>query len=249
MEAAGATLLVLGAVCMVAAIVGGNVSLPGGTTFAALTSKVVRSALAGFSIVLLLLGLMFLVAGYQPASAPTPTPTAPTPTTPTPTTPVPTPIPTVATPLPTPISTPEATTPVLDPTPQPDEENPSREEYVAQVNAICAETSRRLADVSGGLPVDQLEGFAAIYYVEFEAQFLTEQVAQMRSLEVPTGDETAIDSIIVLLVDYIGAAEQMVIAWYAGDVGGVESAGLHAVELSEEFTARAGEYGLTGCIG
>ena len=60
MEAAGAAILVLGAVCLIAAIIGGNVSLPGGTTFAALTSKTSRVVLASFAVVLFVLGFIFL---------------------------------------------------------------------------------------------------------------------------------------------------------------------------------------------
>lgn len=68
MEAAGGTLLVLGAVCLIAAIVGGNVSLPGGTTFGALTSKGVRSFLGFIAIAFFVIGFVFLLAGnFQPS--------------------------------------------------------------------------------------------------------------------------------------------------------------------------------------
>ena len=63
MEATGYTVFILGAVCAVAAIVGGNVSLPGGVKFGALASGGVRVALGAFGALLLLIGMYFIVNG------------------------------------------------------------------------------------------------------------------------------------------------------------------------------------------
>lgn len=76
MEAAGAAILILGAVCIIAAIIGGNVSLPGGTTFAALTSKPSRVTLAIFALILFFLGSILLVVALAQSM---PTPIAPGP--------------------------------------------------------------------------------------------------------------------------------------------------------------------------
>ncbi len=65
MEATGYTVFVLGAVCLIAAIVGGNVSLPGGVRFAALASKGARIALGFFAFLLLGVGAIFIAAPVQ----------------------------------------------------------------------------------------------------------------------------------------------------------------------------------------
>lgn len=73
MEVAGSAILILGAVCMIAAIIGGNVSLPGGTKFEALTSKLSRAVLASFAVILFVLGFILLVANL-PSPPPPPGP-------------------------------------------------------------------------------------------------------------------------------------------------------------------------------
>lgn len=60
MEETGYALILLGAVCVVAALVGGNVSLPGGVKFAALASPRTRIPLGCFAAVLMLGGAVLI---------------------------------------------------------------------------------------------------------------------------------------------------------------------------------------------
>jgi hypothetical protein len=95
----GLTLIVLAAVCAVAAAVGGNVRLPGGVEFPHLP-RPVRVALTGLTALFVSGGIVLLVMGGptpDPVHGPTPDPTSssPTPTrSPTPTPPVHPPSPT-----------------------------------------------------------------------------------------------------------------------------------------------------------
>jgi len=91
----GLALIVLAAVCLVAAAVGGNVRLPGGVEFPHLPSSV-RVALTGLTALFVSGGIVLLVLGWptlRPTLGPTPEPTSSSPTR-TPTLPTPSPSPT-----------------------------------------------------------------------------------------------------------------------------------------------------------
>jgi hypothetical protein len=69
MEATGYAVLMVGIVCGVAAIVGGDVSLPGGARFPTLSSPV-RVALGLMAALLLITSAVFIVLPHVPGSVP-----------------------------------------------------------------------------------------------------------------------------------------------------------------------------------
>ncbi len=217
-EATGGALLLLGAVSMVAAIVGGNVSLPGGTTFGALTNTGLRATLGAFSIALLVTGGALMLGSGSSPPGPEPGPTvAPEP------------------PSPEPLE------------PSPTTAGPSRTEFIAAAQGICAEGDRRRQSVP-----DPGESGTS----QQQAAFLEEQqrVAQatntgLRGLEVPTGDEAEIQALRQAHDGYVQLLGELAAIAASDDPSAIEAFDENKLgRVVQDFDVRARGYGLDDCV-
>jgi hypothetical protein len=223
-ESTGGALLLLGAVSMVAAIVGGNVTLPGGATFGALTGRGVRAALSAFSVVLLLLGTVLLLGRPSPA----------------PPTPSPSPVVSGGGSAPSPSPTTQPSPPV------PATTGPSRAAFVAAAEAVCAEGERREL----GVPDPGESGTAqeqAAYFAEQRA-IVQDVNTGLRGLLVPAGDEGEVEALWQAHDRYLALLEELTAAVAREDAAALVDVESRAERVVGDFDARAQGYGLDGCV-
>lgn len=140
----------------------------------------------------------------------------------------------------------------------------SKDEYIAQADAICADANTRFDAIRvefANLPEpSNVEGFAEPLVADFVDQFTTvleEQVSDVRALPAPEGDEDVLAAMYDDLEAVARAIRQLAAAAAAGDVEAIEQltsqedqghAGLRVVATAfSDLDIRAREYGLTVC--
>jgi hypothetical protein len=144
------------------------------------------------------------------------------------------------------------------------DETLSKDEYIAQGNAICEDANAQFRAVQqefADLPdASNPEEFAEPLVANFVDQYtavLEEQLADLRALAAPEGDENLLAAIYDDLEAVLRAIRQLAAAAAAGDVAAIEQltsnedqghAGLRVVGTAfSDLGIRAGEYGLTVC--
>jgi hypothetical protein len=140
----------------------------------------------------------------------------------------------------------------------------SKDEYIAQGNAICEDANAQFHAIQlefSNLPdASNPEEFAEPMVADFVDQYtavLEEQLADLRALAAPEGDENLLAAIYDDLEAVLRAIRQLAAAAAAGDVAAIEQltsnedqghAGLRVVGTAfSDLGIRAGEYGLTVC--
>ena len=140
----------------------------------------------------------------------------------------------------------------------------SKDEYVAQGNAICEDTNAQFEAIAlefANLPdASNPEEFAEPFVADFIDQItavLEEQLADLRALAAPVGDEDLLAAIYDDLEAVVRAIPQLGAAAAAGDLDAIEQltsqedqghAGLRVVATAfSDLDIRAREYGLTVC--
>lgn len=140
----------------------------------------------------------------------------------------------------------------------------TKDEYLAQANAICEAANAEFAAVSlefanlpdASNPAEFAEPLVAEYVGQFTA-VLEEELAELRALAVPEGDEDLLASIYDDLEAVLRAIPQLAAAAAAGDLSAIEQltsnedkghAGLRVVASAfSDLDSRAIDYGLTVC--
>ena len=143
----------------------------------------------------------------------------------------------------------------------------SKDEYIAQANAICEDTYTHLeavfAESVADLPAEFTpEEFADVLVGGFLDQYtaaIEDQLADLRALAAPEGDEILLASFYDEVEAVLGAIDQLADAAAAGDPTAIEQltaredpghSGLPVVSAAfEDVDMRAMEYGLTVCGG
>jgi len=142
----------------------------------------------------------------------------------------------------------------------------SKDEYLAQGNAICEDANAQFEAVDLGfdnLPEPSTpEDFAEPLLADFVDQYtavLEEQLADLRALAAPEGDENLLAAIYDDLEAVTRAIPQLADAAAAGDLAAIEQltsdedqghAGLRVVATAfSDLDMQAIEYGLTVCGG
>ncbi len=141
----------------------------------------------------------------------------------------------------------------------------SKDEYIAQGNAICENTHTHLeaifAESVANLPAEFTpEEFAEVLVGGLLDQFtaaIEEQLADLRALAAPEGDEILLASFYDEVEAVLGAIKQLADAAAAGDPSAIEQltagedpghGGLPVVSAAfDDVDTRAIEYGLTVC--
>jgi hypothetical protein len=140
----------------------------------------------------------------------------------------------------------------------------SKDEYIAQGNAICEDASAEFIAVQmefANLPdASNPEEFAEPLVAGFVDQYtavLEEQIADLRDLAAPDGDENLLAALYDDLEAVLRAIRQLAADAAAGDLAAIEQlsssedqghAGLRVVGAAfSDLASRAGEYGLTAC--
>ena len=140
----------------------------------------------------------------------------------------------------------------------------SKDDYITQGNAICEDANAKFDAINlefANLPeASNPEEFAEPLVADFVDQFtavLEEQLADLRALAAPEGDEDLLAAIYDDLEAVLRAIPQLAAAAAAGDPAAIEQltsnedqghAGLRAVGTAfSDLDIRAGEYGLTVC--
>ena len=140
----------------------------------------------------------------------------------------------------------------------------SKDEYLAQANAICEDANAQFEAIAlefANLPdASNPEGFAEPWMADFIGQVtavLEEQLADLRALAAPEGDEDRLAAIYDDLEAVTRAIPQLAAAAAAGDLDAVEQltsqedqghAGLRLLAAAfSDLDSRANEYGLTVC--
>jgi len=141
----------------------------------------------------------------------------------------------------------------------------SKDEYLAQGNAICEDSNAQfraiIEEFDGLLPdASTPEEFADPLAADFVDQFtavLEEQLANLRALAAPEGDETILAALYDDLEAVTRALPQLAAAAATGDPAAIEQltssggqvhAGLQAVNVAfADLDNQAREYGLTVC--
>jgi len=141
----------------------------------------------------------------------------------------------------------------------------SKDEYIAQGNAICENTYSHLeakfAEAVADLPAEfTSEEFADVLVGGFLDQYtaaIEEQLADLRALAAPVGDEILLASFYDKVEAVLGAINQLADAAAAGDPSAIEQltaredpghGGLPVVSAAfDDVDRQAIEYGLTVC--
>ncbi len=141
----------------------------------------------------------------------------------------------------------------------------SKDEYIAQANAICEDTNAQLEAIFlesvADLPDEFTpEDFAEVLVGGFLDQFtaaIEEQLADLRALAAPEGDENLLASFYDEVEAVLGAINQLADAAAAGDPAAIEQltagedpghGGLPVVAAAfDDVDMLAIEYGLTVC--
>jgi hypothetical protein len=140
----------------------------------------------------------------------------------------------------------------------------SKDEYVAQGNAICEDANAQFRAINSEFPdlpePSAAEEFAEPMVADFIDQFtavLEEQLADLRALAAPEGDENLLAAIYDDLEAVMRAIRQLGAAAAAGDLDAIEQltsqedqghAGLRVVTAAfDDLDMQASEYGLTVC--
>ena len=140
----------------------------------------------------------------------------------------------------------------------------SKEEYLAQANALCEEANAQLEAVQAefdDLPeASDVQAFADPVVADFVERFtavLENQLADLRALAAPEGDEDLLAGIYDDLDVVARAIPELAAAAAAGDLDAIEQltsqedrghAGLRLVAAAfSDLNTRANEYGLTVC--
>ncbi|HVY60925.1 MAG TPA: hypothetical protein VHF22_04695, partial [Planctomycetota bacterium] len=104
----------------------------------------------------------------------------------------------------------------------------SREEYVAQADAICERTNEReaaLGDAPSSLPV-------LGDYLEKQKELAEDQLTALRALDPPQELEAQVDEAYGLLDQVVGKIDEAVAAAQAGDVATLTAVGGEAQKLA-----------------
>ena len=140
----------------------------------------------------------------------------------------------------------------------------TKDEYLAQGNAICEDANAQFDAINSefaNLPdASNPEEFAGPLVADFIDQFtavLEEQLADLRALAAPEGDEIVLASIYDEVEAVLGAITQLADAAASGDPSAIEQltaredpghSGLPVVSAAfDDVDTRAVEYGLTVC--
>jgi hypothetical protein len=116
----------------------------------------------------------------------------------------------------------------------------AREDYVVQVNQICREANEDAIVAAGEtLPENPDDDDVRSYWNEVARPSIEDRIEEIRTVEVPEGDEETIDSYLTALEEGTEATQKQV------DAGGTEE----GPDLYAEANRIAEEYGLTECAG
>jgi hypothetical protein len=119
----------------------------------------------------------------------------------------------------------------------------SREEYVAQADAICERTNEQeaaLGEAPSSLP-------ALAEYLEKQKEIAEDQLTALRELDPPQQLEEQVDEAYGLLDQVVGKIDEAVAAAQAGDVATLTAVGGEAQKLAAQADRIANEIGLTVC--
>jgi len=140
----------------------------------------------------------------------------------------------------------------------------SKDEYIAQGNAICEDANAQFEAINlefanlpdASTPEEFAEPLAADFIDQFTA-VLEEQLADLRALAAPEGDENLLAAIYDDLEAVLRAIPRLADAAATGDLAAIEQltsnedqghAGLRVVATAfNDLDIRASEYGLTVC--
>ena len=143
----------------------------------------------------------------------------------------------------------------------------SKDEYIAQANAICEDTYADLesifaesaADLSADSTPEELADVLLGGFLDQYTAAMEEQLADLRALAAPAGDEIVLASFYDEVETVLGAMNQLADDAAAGDPSAMEQltaredpghSGLPVVSAAfDDVDARAIEYGLTVCGG
>ena len=140
----------------------------------------------------------------------------------------------------------------------------SKDEYIAQGNAICEVTNARFEAIASEFYADLPEDSTPEEFVEVFAEFSDEgtavsegQLADLRDLAAPEGDEELLAALYDDLEAVLGALNELADAAAAGDPAAIEQlasredpghGGLRMASTAfDEVDKQAIEYGLTVC--
>lgn len=143
----------------------------------------------------------------------------------------------------------------------------SKDEYLAQANAICESTFADLeaiftestADLSAEFTSEELAGVLLGGFLDQYIAAIEAQLVDLRALAAPQGDEVLLASFYDEVEAVLLAIDQLASSAAAGDASAIEQltaredpghSGLPAVSAAfDELDKRAIEYGLTVCGG
>lgn len=119
----------------------------------------------------------------------------------------------------------------------------TKEEYVAQADAICAKANEQ-EDALGDVPSDPA-GLAG--YLEQEKAIGEEQVTSLRALEPPEELQAQVEQAYDLLDQVLAKLDEAIAAAKAGDIEQLTAIGAEAQRLATQADQIAQEIGLTVC--
>jgi hypothetical protein len=215
-------LVVLGAVSMVAAIVGGGVSLPGGVSFGVVTSRAVRGILAGFSVLLLVVGGLVLAlstVSLEPGlDTPVPPPTPPS-TSPVPPDPGPDP----------------------DPGPRPE---PSVDDYIVVADSLCADAAERHFGV--GYPAGDT-GRDMARWLRQHVVIMRGMADRLHGLTAPAADQEAAAAVWVALDEVVNRVATTAAVAETGDEVAYQAASQDAQAAKDDYRTLVQQFGMLDC--
>ncbi len=122
-------------------------------------------------------------------------------------------------------------------------EAPTRAEYIAEADAICAEHFERAEALAE--PSEDLESQANFY--EEGLSINEDLLARLRALEPPAEDRETVEEFLLKIGELNQAVEGFIEALRAGDAAAIDSAAQQIDSLATEVTGIAEAYGFADC--
>jgi hypothetical protein len=118
----------------------------------------------------------------------------------------------------------------------------TKEEYIAQADAICQEANAEIDAVPEPESTEELAE-----YGEQVVEIGREQLDRLRALRPPEADEETINGAYDLLDQQLAIADDLIAAAREGDLEQVQELLAQGEQLNEQADQIANDYGLTEC--
>jgi hypothetical protein len=128
-----------------------------------------------------------------------------------------------------------------------DDKGPSKEEFIAQADAICEKADKEQTAVPGKQSQGIYGNFSDTAYLSQYNGVTRDALKRLRALEAPEGDQKAVNDVLSALDQSVEAVDRRIAALKARDLPGQSQAMRDFQTSYGDVVASSGALGLTQC--